>query len=327
MSRDPWRMLAEHWGNHLEGVRGLKPTTVAIYAQGVENLAEWAGAQGIESPADLTRRDLTSYFADFRKRKNKSTGKPISDAYVRRDYASLRQFCKWLHSERETKTDLMLDFGMPKVTPKRIEVFTDAELAALLDAADAPPPAYVAAPNTSGPDFVARRDVALLRILIDCGLRRAELMGLAVDDVDLKSRTLIVTGKGGERRRVPIGVETREEIGRYLRARDRHKDADLDALWLAASPHRGAMGIDGLRLMLNRRSIDSGVPNVHPHRFRHTCYNAYTANGLDGTMAMTLFGWSTRSMLDHYAKSNAEHRAIETAHRLTTPGDRLRRKR
>ena len=74
--------------------------------------------------------------------------------------------------------------------------------------------------------------------------------------------------------------------------------------------------------MLNRRATEAKVEHVYPHRFRHTAYDAAVERGIDGTSAMTHFGWSSRSMLDHYARTNAEGRTARIV-RKVSPGDRV----
>ncbi|MET8067927.1 tyrosine-type recombinase/integrase, partial [Micromonospora sp. NPDC005313] len=75
----------------------------------------------------------------------------------------------------------------------------------------------------TGGDFTARRDTAIIYVLIDCGLRLAEITALTVDDVDIRSRTItIVAGKGsnrsGPRRRtISVGVKAARALDRYLR--------------------------------------------------------------------------------------------------------------
>jgi len=304
---DGWDAWLGSWVIHCNA-EGFKPTTVKIYTQGLANLAEWARANGIGDPTELAKRDVERYLAHFRTRKHKTTGEPVSGAYVRRDYTSLRQFFKWLAAE-ERIADAMAETKTPKFDLKQREIIPDDELTRLLA-------------TCAGTSFAERRDCALIRVLLDCGARRSEIMSLGVEDVDMTLRVLNVIGKGGKPRPIPFGHKTAEALSRYLRTRARHKDSRHPALWLSAAPHRGPMGVDGLRQVLIRRGREAGLSNVTPHRFRHTAYDAFKERGGDDTTAMSLFGWSTRSMLDHYARSNGQSRAVKIAHRISA-GDRV----
>jgi site-specific recombinase XerD len=119
----------------------------------------------------------------------------------------------------------------------------------------------------AGKDFDARRDTALLMVLVDAGPRRAELLGMRLEDLNFEYDVVRVLGKGGRERALPFGRKTALALDRYLRARSRHRLAHLDALWLG---QRGPLTISGLRGLLDRRARQAGIPALHPHMFRHT---------------------------------------------------------
>jgi integrase len=119
----------------------------------------------------------------------------------------------------------------------------------------------------AGKDFEARRDTAIILLLIDAGPRRSELADMRLDAVDFEYEVIRVIGKGGRQRALPLGRKTSVALDRYLRVRARHKFAHLDALWLG---RRGALTIYGIRELLERRGRQAGIPDLHPHQFRPT---------------------------------------------------------
>jgi len=103
-------------------------------------------------------------------------------------------------------------------------------------------------------------------LLLDTGARRAEMVGIKLADVDLELDILLVLGKGRRERTLPFGRRAGQALDRYLRARARHRYANLSWLWLGQN---GRLTDTGLRTM-RRRGSQVGLPGLHPHQLRHT---------------------------------------------------------
>jgi integrase len=84
----------------------------------------------------------------------------------------------------------------------------------------------------AGKDFEARRDTALLMVLLDAGPRRAELLGMRLEDLDFEYDVVHVVGKGGRGRAWPFGRKTALALDRHLRVRSRHRLAP----WMRSAP-------------------------------------------------------------------------------------------
>ena len=160
-----------------------------------------------------------------------------------------------------------------------------------------------------------RRDEALLRLMIETGVRAGEVVALGTGDVDLSTGTAVVRrGKGGRGRVVPFGPQTSRALDRYLRARRGHRLAGTPALWLG---DRGkAFCYDALHKTLGERARTSGIEGSRPHRLRHTAAHRWlAASGSEGGL-MAVAGWTRPDMLLRYTRAQASARAAAEARAL-----------
>jgi len=240
-----------------------------------------------------------------------------SPASAAKHYRNLCVYFRWLVAEDEIKDNPMVRVEKPKVPEEAKPFFSADELAALLKA-------------TRGSDFEARRDHAIMRILIDTGLRVSGLANLRFDptsdkdtDVFLDQLRLRVRLKGGEIWWVPIGSKAAAAIDRYLRVRARSPHVGSPWLWIGTRGHDVQhFGDSGIRAMLRRRGKQARVQDCHPHRFRHTFADSWLALGGNVDDLMNVAGWKSIAMPLRYAKGRGIARAAK-AHKRLSPGDRL----
>jgi len=194
----------------------------------------------------------------------------------------------------------------PKVPEVPVPVVADVDLKKLLKACE-------------GRGFDELRDTAIIRLLLDTGVRLAEVTNLNIENLDLDLEVIHVISKGRRPRSVPFGRKTGQAIDRYLRSRSRHRLASSAALWVGG---RGTMTESGIAQMLERRCDQAGIDRIHPHQLRHTAAHAWLAAGGSEGDAMRLMGWKSREMLGRYGAAQADQRAHESFRRLL-PGDRV----
>jgi len=291
--------MSASWGLHLEAAN-LSPKTIRTYLDSVRQLQGHLASKGMPTAVDaIAREHIESFLVAVRDRTSAST------AATR--YRGLQQFFKWLQDEGEISRNPMERMRPPKLDERPVPVIPDDDLRALFRAC-------------AGTAFDARRDTALLRLFVNTGARLAEMANLTMDDLDLHGRELYVTGKGRKGRALPLGPRAVKDLDRYLRARARHKDAELPWLWLGP---KGRLSDSGIAQMLKRRSRKAGIsPPVHPHQFRHTFSHLWLSAGGGEHDLAKLNGWSSMQMVGRYASSAAVERA-KAAHSRIDPGGEL----
>jgi site-specific recombinase XerD len=276
--------------------RNLSPATLRNYSESVRQFSAWLD---VSDPAEVSPTLVTTYLAEV--------GQTRAPKTLHSRYTALRLFFDWALDEGEVEAHPMARIKRPTVPERPIEVPPEDGLRALLKSLD-------------GRDFTSRRDIAVIRLWMDTGMRRSELAGLTVADVDLRDQVAIVMGKGRRPRAVPFGNKTAQALDRYLRMRAKHPRAKDAALWLG-DRGRGKVSAEGLYVMLRRRCADVGI-NVHPHQLRHFFAHTWlAAGGTEGDL-MRLAGWKSRSMLDRYGSALAAERARDS-HRRLALGDRF----
>ena len=292
MTPDELLALAGSWAVHLRAER-KSPETLKTYTTGVRMYADWCTRKG--RPADLDRRTVAAWVAEM-------LDAGAEPATVRARQLAVRRFSAWLAEEGEIDRDDLVGMKPPKLLSKVVEPLTDDQVAALVKACQ-------------GRTFRDRRDEAVVRLMVETGLRAEELLSMTLPDTNISAGSAIVRrGKGGKGRTVPFGARTGAALDRYIRARRTHRLAGTPTLWLGDGGKE--FRYHGLRAMLRYRGQLAGIDRLHPHRLRHTAAARWLdAGGSEGGL-MAVAGWNRRDMIDRYTRSTSERRAAEEARRL-----------
>ena len=198
--------------------------TIAAYCEAADRFARWLEAAGM--PTDVTR--ISREHVEAYEAAMFDLGRKPNSVAAQHRY--LRLYFKFALAEYEIAASPMANMGAPFVPEILVDVPPDDDVRRLLRACE-------------GRGFEQLRDLAIIRLLAETGLRASECMNLKVDDVNFDRDRVRVLGKGRRERDVPIGDKTYLAVDRYRTARKRHRHVELEWWWLSQQGHFTAAGL------------------------------------------------------------------------------------
>jgi integrase/recombinase XerD len=274
-------------------ISGLTPATLATYKVHLDIFERWCQGNGI-SFQDLTTSHIRSFLAE---RQTKSQMRLVES------YRRLRPFFRWAAQE-EICNDLFATIRKPREPKPLVHALTVDQVKALIGA-------------TRGRGAIGERDEALIRLLVDTGLRISEALSLRLEEVNLADgRINVRRGKGQKDRIVYIGVKTVRALTRYLRKGD---DRSTGLLFLSRDDtpvtRRHA------HQHMARLATKSGIENIRlsPHTLRHTFATLYLKSGGDLFSLQRQLGHTSILMTKRYL--DLTEGDVAHCHALHSPGD------
>ena len=303
------------WEDAVEGFwlarsRNLSDHTVSDYTITFRRFGKWIKQGDIDR---VTVKQINAFLTYLGEELE------LAPKTVLNHWIALSSFWTWAAKELGAK-HIMRDVARPRAPRRTMQPFTEEEVRLLLGACAsmrAYDPRHQR--HTEGHRPSALRDVAIMLVLLDAGLRVSELAALTKRDYERKQGRLIIEhGKGDKQRVVFVGQAAQRALWRYLVSR-----GDVGAsepLFATASGRH--MDSAGIRMMIVRCGERAGVAGATPHRFRHTFAVNFLRNGGNMAALQDLLGHSTLEMVRRYARL-AEVDLAE-AQRRASPADRWR---
>ncbi len=297
MSADP--SIAE-FGGYLRLERGQSARTAEEYARDVEAFGEFLEPGHPKTAPFLLLAAATT--SDVRRFVMELMGpRKYTATSVRRKIAALRSYYSLQKREGRRPDNPAQDVPPPKAAKRLPQVMSEAEVAKLLRT------------RVAGKDDMLRlRNAAIMELLYASGIRRAELVGLNLADIDTERRMMRVLGKGNKQRMVFMNEAAATAIRAYLGLRPRSSD---EALFLSNRKtrlsHRQAW------VIFREFALLSGLTkHVTPHVMRHSFATHLLENGADIMTIKELLGHESLSTTQIYTNVSLEHmrRSYEDAH-------------
>ena len=277
--------------DHLVVERGLADNTLKSYRRDLRRYAGWLADQGVESLDDVRESTVTAFLVALRE--GDAAHPPLGAGSAARTVVAVRGFHRFAVREGLTAVDPSAAVRPPAPAKRLPKALPLADIEKILEAAGAP--------GTS----LALRDRALLEVLYGTGARISEAVGLDVDDLDLTDGTVLLRGKGGKERLVPVGSYARDAVEAYL-VRGRAELSDgrgagrgVPALFLNA--RGGRLSRQSAWAVLAKAAERAGVTTeVSPHTLRHSFATHLLDGGADVRVVQELLGHASVSTTQVY---------------------------
>jgi len=320
--------LVDDFVRYLRSERNRSEHTIRAYTSDVTHLGrdlatrrrsempidERSGGErsGGERSGDIADGDLdaalvAATLVDLRSWLSAQAQKDAARATIARRAAAARTFYRWATRTGRVTADPSLRLVAPRRHGRLPAVLRQADAAALLD---------VAAMAADDDDPIHVRNRAVLELLYASGIRVGELVAIDIDDVDLSTDMVRVTGKGAKERVVPFGIPARQALRAWLALRSRLATSDSGAaLFLGRRGRR----VDQRQVREVVHGLVAHVrdaPDLGPHGLRHSAATHLLEGGADLRVVQELLGHASLATTQLYTHVSVDRlrRSYQQAH-------------
>jgi len=233
---------------HLRDERQLSPHTLSNYRRDLLSVIRFCDEQGISRWRELRPQQVRTFAAQIHRQ-------GLGGRSIQRKLSALRSFCRYLIKQGVLSQNPAQDIRAPKTARKLPHTLDVDRVQCLLDG--------------KAHDWLTQRDLAMMELMYSSGLRLAELVGLDLQQLDLRQGEARVLGKGRKTRIVPVGRKAVGVLQAWLTTRATHCAEGESALFINRNGTRlGARSVQQrMRRWATRQGLDS---RLHPHALRHS---------------------------------------------------------
>ena len=264
--------------DHLVVERGLADNTLKSYRRDLRRYLGHLAGLGIDDVTNVTEAAVSGFLMSLRE--GDEEHQPLSAGSAARTVVAVRGFHKFAVREGLATNDPAAAVRPPASAKRLPKALPLAEIEAILEAAGSP--------GTS----LALRDRALLEVLYGTGARISEAVGLDLDDLDLEEGTVLLRGKGGKERMVPVGSYARQAVEAYVvRGRPDLSGVGRGTAALFLNARGGRLSRQSAWAVLAKAAERAGVTaEVSPHTLRHSFATHLLDGGADVRVVQELLG-------------------------------------
>ncbi|BBZ44345.1 site-specific tyrosine recombinase XerD [Mycobacterium parmense] len=272
--------------DHLTIERGVAANTLSSYRRDLRRYSKHLSDRGIHDLAKVGEDDVSEFLVALRRGDPDSGAAALSAVSAARALIAVRGLHRFAAAEGLAELDVARAVRPPTPGRRLPKSLTIDEVLALLEGAGGDSPA-------DGP--LTLRNRALLELLYSTGARISEAVGLDVDDVDTHARSVLLSGKGGKQRLVPVGRPAVQALDAYLvrgrpeLARRGRQVSATPAIFLNA--RGGRLSRQSAWQVLQDAAERAGITSgVSPHMLRHSFATHLLEGGADVRVVQELLG-------------------------------------
>ncbi|MGD0915705.1 MAG: tyrosine-type recombinase/integrase [Thermodesulfobacteriota bacterium] len=268
--------------------RSLSENTIKGYRWDLKQYFAWLQEKGL-GVTTVKVFDIDSFIISQRKE-----GKAIKS--VNRKISCLRAFYRWflrIEAIEKNPVELVQCVKGPKRLPKFL---TQGQQEVLIKAAQSiHHHSKWGGPHTPWELWLETRDLLMILLLLDTGLRISELCGIKRDDIDLEAGTIRIIGKGDKERRAILSDRCISLLREALKIRLKGSD------FLLVNSHTNCLGTRHAFRLVQNLGKRVGISNLHPHMLRHSYATNLRRKGGDLLLIRDALGHSSVSSTEIYA--------------------------
>jgi integrase/recombinase XerD len=269
--------------DHLTIERGVAKNTLSSYRRDLRRYSKHLSDRGIHDLAKVGEDDVSEFLVALRRGDPDSGAAALSAVSAARALIAVRGLHRFAAAEGLAELDVARAVRPPTPGRRLPKSLTIDEVLALLEGAGGDSP-------SDGP--LTLRNRALLELLYSTGSRISEAVGLDVDDIDTQARSVLLRGKGGKQRLVPVGRPAVQALDAYL-VRGRpdlaRRGRGTPAIFLNA--RGGRLSRQSAWQVLQDAAERAGVTSgVSPHMLRHSFATHLLEGGADVRVVQELLG-------------------------------------
>ena len=276
---------------------GLAGETVTAYKRDLQEFWDHLVARDVE-PGEISVEDIQTHLMRLRSR-------GLAVASIARHFSSLKVFLRYLYAERVLRRDVTAVLESPKRWHNIPNSLRYGQVSSLLEA---PRPA----------DEFYLRDRALLELLYATGMRASEVVGLDIDQINLRLGYVRCLGKGRKERIIPVGRPAANAVTEYLEhLRPRLVgDGHTTALFLSRTGRR--LDRTNVWRLVRKHAVRAGIDvKLSPHTLRHCFATHLLAGGADLRILQELLGHADVTTTQIY--THVDEAQLKLVHRKYHP--------